>query len=574
MEKKLKHPVRDLSIPIEKGSILTTERIEKQREKVEKTLQFFSAYPDLYLDLISPVGEGMTLFFFQRLYLRACLRCSTVYIVAGRGTSKTFLAILAMFLRCIFQPRTKQFICAPGKGQGIKIAREKLDEILNKYPLLEKEVFKSNKSGADVHFWFRNGSEFTIVAALDSERGGRRNGGLIDEVRDHDGEDLNQIVIPLMTQDRRLPNGEINPNEIQHAQIYSTSASSKSTYAYEKLMETLIDAAVAPEDNFVLALDVRIPILHNLVSARLIKKQRLSGTYKEGDFAREFLGLWTGGNRDSWFNYSRLSKYRSVVNAENYAKDFKGGISGFYILSVDVGRLLDLTVVNVYKVLTSNANGWQTRLVNIFTYSKLHFEEQSIAIKDLIERFNPREIIIDGSGNGVGLLDFIIKDNVSKDGRFYPAYGSFNDKDLIKKQPPEARRIFNVIKPNDQENAEIHTAAFSLIMSGRVRFLIKEQEAKSKMLKTKRGRKMSSYEKIKFLVPYEETTMLFDETCNLKVKMGRYLGLERINSGMRKDRFSAMEYGLWRIKNLEDEENRSKTKKKKNVKDMINFTRR
>lgn len=30
---------------------------------------------------------------------------------------------------------------------------------------------------------FRNGSQFDVVGALDSQRGGRRNGGLIDEIR-------------------------------------------------------------------------------------------------------------------------------------------------------------------------------------------------------------------------------------------------------------------------------------------------------------------------------------------------------------------------------------------------------
>lgn len=30
---------------------------------------------------------------------------------------------------------------------------------------------------------FRNGSQFDVVGALDSQRGGRRSGGLIDEVR-------------------------------------------------------------------------------------------------------------------------------------------------------------------------------------------------------------------------------------------------------------------------------------------------------------------------------------------------------------------------------------------------------
>ena len=43
---------------------------------------------------------------------------------------------------------------------------------------------------------FKNGSQFDVVGARDSQRGGRRNGGLIDEIRDHDADDLNEIVIP------------------------------------------------------------------------------------------------------------------------------------------------------------------------------------------------------------------------------------------------------------------------------------------------------------------------------------------------------------------------------------------
>jgi len=60
---------------------------------------------------------------------------------------------------------------------------------------------------------FRNGSQFDVVGALDSQRGGRRNGGLIDEVRDHDEVALNEIVLPLLNVSRRLPDNTVNENE-------------------------------------------------------------------------------------------------------------------------------------------------------------------------------------------------------------------------------------------------------------------------------------------------------------------------------------------------------------------------
>ena len=43
---------------------------------------------------------------------------------------------------------------------------------------------------------FRNGSQFDVVGALESTLGGRRNGGLIDEIKNHDEEAINTIVLP------------------------------------------------------------------------------------------------------------------------------------------------------------------------------------------------------------------------------------------------------------------------------------------------------------------------------------------------------------------------------------------
>ena len=49
------------------------------------------------------------------------------YCVAPRAFSKSFISILAGYLRCMFLPNSKYFICAPGKEQGAKIAKEKFE---------------------------------------------------------------------------------------------------------------------------------------------------------------------------------------------------------------------------------------------------------------------------------------------------------------------------------------------------------------------------------------------------------------------------------------------------------------
>ena len=56
------------------------------------------------------------------------------------------------------------------------------------------------------------------------------------------------------------------------------------------------------------------------------------------------------------------------------------------------------------------------------------------------------------------------------------------------------------------------------------------------------------------LLPHEMTTRLFEEMANLRLKgVGNDIKLEQINTNMIKDKFSAFEYGLWRIKELEEE---------------------
>ena len=69
-------------IEIDKGAVLTTEYVEKNRDLFEEYLTFFSAYPDIFLDLIRPLDSDFSLFFYQRIVLRSLMRYKEVYITA------------------------------------------------------------------------------------------------------------------------------------------------------------------------------------------------------------------------------------------------------------------------------------------------------------------------------------------------------------------------------------------------------------------------------------------------------------------------------------------------------------
>ena len=164
------------SVEIPKNVKLTEQHIEENRKEIVDMMEYFLNYPDLFIDMITPSYSNFQLYFYQRIFLRACLRYRYHYCVAPRAFSKSFISILAGYLRCMFLPNSKFFICAPGKEQGAKIAKEKLDEIFQKFPLLKNEYVKYNASKDYVTIIFKNGSVFDVVGALDSTRGGRRNG--------------------------------------------------------------------------------------------------------------------------------------------------------------------------------------------------------------------------------------------------------------------------------------------------------------------------------------------------------------------------------------------------------------
>ena len=559
---------------IEKGVILNEDYLMNNKEKIGDVMSIFSAYPDVYLDLIKPQDSSFTLFFYQRITLRALMRFKDIFVTAPRAFSKSFITILAMILQCIFIPGTKRFICAPNKTQAAQIAKEKIVEIYDRWPMLRKEIVGGEISDTPGNFGkdyvtlkFRNGSQFDVVGALDSQRGGRRHGGLIDEVRDHEEGPINEVVLPLMNVSRRLPDNTVNEKEPNQQRIFMTSAGVKTSFAYDLLIDDFIDCIIHPKSTFVFGCDYRVPVIHGLLDKTYINKLKTSSSFKEESFAREYASLWSGSSEEAWFNFDKLSKYRKIKNPETSAK-FRANSNQFYLLSVDVGRLNDQTVCCVFRVNVSNDCKYFATLVNLYVLGRQAetktFNRQAIELKRIIKKFNPLEVIIDTNGLGIGFADEMIREQVDEFGNIYEPLGFKNDDDFIKIQPKDAICILYGIKANGPLNSKIHGNAYTRLNGGLVRFLIKEQEAKNALLSTKVGQKMTVTQRVQRLMPHEMTTKLFEEMANLRLRRtGASLDivLEQINPRYPKDKYSAFAYGLWRIKEIEEEQNKKRRRR-------------
>ena len=554
---------------------LSEERVRAILPVVRDYVGYWREYPDKFIDFLCGPNSKFKLFFYQRIFLRAVIRHKYAYATFPRAYSKSFLSVLTLIVRCILYPGAKLFVCSGGKEQAASIAKEKVEELCDLIPALKREIdWRPGKTlmGKDyVKVEFKNGSRLDVVAARNSARGGRRHGGLLEEVILIDGTALNEVIIPLMNVSRRTATGEVDPDEtLNKSQIYVTTAGWKGTFPYDKLIQLLIWQIVKPGQSIVLGGTWRVPVLMKLLDRNFVKDLKADGTFNEASFAREYESVWSGTVEDAFFNAEVFDKHR-VLNQPEYEYSGRSAKDAYYVISVDVGRKGCASVACVFKVTPQPQGNALKTLVNIYTYDEEHFEDQAINLKKLYHKYNARSIVIDGNGLGIGLVDYMVKNQIDPiTNETWFNFGVENDDEgFYKKYKTEdtIQDAMYIIKANAPINTEAHANAQSQLSSGKVKFLLDERTAKAKLLNTKLGQNMTPEERAEYLKPFTLTSILKEEMMNLREEHdGVNIILKPANRSIKKDKFSAFEYGLYYIKQQED----SKKKKKKfNVKDML-----
>ncbi len=523
--------------------------------------------------------DGLHFYFYQRVFLRVAMRYKYVYMVFPRAYSKSFLSVLVLMIRCILYPRAKLFVTSGGKEQSAGIIKEKVDELCNLVPALDRELDrrpgKTRVSKDYCIFMFKNGSYFDNIAATEKSRGKRRHGGLIEECVGVDGEILSQVIIPTMNVSRLCMDGTSQQEEtLNKSQIYVTTAGWKGTFAYDKLIQLLVWMVTEPEKAFIMGGTWRIPVLVKLLDKTFIKDLQQDGTYNEASFDREYESKWSGTTENAFFNGETFDKHR-VLNQPEYEHSGRSSVHSFYILSVDVGRKGCDSVVCVWKVTPQSAGPAIKTLVNIYTMNDTHFEDQAIKLKRLYYKYKARRLVIDANGLGIGLVDYMVKpqhDPVTGDD--FPDFGVYGGTQEDAAEEYKKFRTENteedamyLMKANAPVNTEAHANFQTMLNAGKIKFLIDERIAKQKLLNTKAGQKMSPEKRAEYLKPFTLTSILKEEMGNLREENeGVNIILKQANKGIRKDKFSAAEYGLLYIKM---EEESKKRKKKFKITDMM-----
>lgn len=577
---------------------ISEERINEIKKPLRKYFAFWRMYPDLFVDFMQTGGKSVylndkgqrcyqndsgqeikltfSLFFYQRVFLRIGMRFKYVYAVFPRAYSKSFLSVLIMMIRCILYPGAHLFSAAGGKEQSSQILQEKTLDICNKIPAFKREIDWSRGAtsmGKDhCKVIFKNDSDYENLAARESTRGLRKHSGLLEECVGIDQKMLQEILIPLMNVSRQCMDGTTHEEEVlNQSQLYITTAGYKNTYSYDKLIQTLVQMLTEPDKAFVMGGTWRIPVAIGLQPKNFINDLKKDSTFNEASFGREYESKWSGTVEDAFFDGEKFDRNRILQKPEN---EWSGRSSSqaYYILSVDVGRKGCQSVICVFKVTPQPQGTSIKNLVNIYTIEDGHFEDQAIKIKKLFYKYKARRVVIDGNGLGIGLLDYMIKSQVDGSGDYYPPFGIYNDDENFYKKfrtnDTEDEAIY-IIKANAPINTEAYSTVQSQIESGKVKFLIEEKIAKNKLLGTKVGQAMSPEQRNEYLIPYKLTSILKEEMLNLREENeGINIILRQANKSVKKDKFSALCYGLYYIK---QEEDNKRKKKRFNAKDWKLF---
>ena len=551
---------------------LSEERVTACIPIARKYIAFWREYPDLFVDFLTEKNnpENFHLFYYQRVFLRAAMRYKYTYAVFPRAYSKSFLAALILILRCILYPGAKLFVTSGGKEQASSILKAKVQELCHLIPALYQEIdWRRGKTmeGKDyVRYVFKNGSVLDNIAARETSRGQRRHGGLMEECVGIDGTILNEVIIPTMNVSRRGAWGDKDDAEVLNkSQIYVTTAGWKNTFAYDKLIQLLVWEIIKPERAMILGGTWRIPVLMGLLDKTFIRDLKMDGTFNESSFDREYESVWSGTIEDAFFNAEQFDHNR-ILKQPEYEFSGRSTKNAYYVLACDVGRKGCDTVVCVFKVTPQTSGLALISLVNIYTMSDTHFEDQAIKLKKLYYKYKAKKLVIDGNGLGIGLVDYMVKGQTDPDtGDVIPDFGVDNDDDgeykKYRTQICEENALW-IIKANAPINTEAHANAQSQMASGHVKMLIDERVAKVKLMGTKRGQDMKPEERAEYLKPFTLTSILKEEMMNLREENeGVNIILKQANKGIKKDKFSAFEYGLYYIK-LEEDKKRKKRKKR------------
>lgn len=153
---------------------------------------------------------------------------------------------------------------------------------------------------------------------------------------------------------------------------------------------------------------------------------------------------------------------------------------------------------------------------------------------------------------GQSVLDFLMTDRYDPVyGVTYDALNCINNDDLAERcKVKNAPKVIYVIKANSKSNNDMCLALRAGFQNGYINLLLSDTNISEKLSKIRGYSKLTDIQKQRMELPYIQTSFLINELINLSHDTSSGLVKVKERSGMRKDRYSSLEYGYYVVQEL------------------------
>lgn len=341
----------------------------------------------------------------------------------------------------------------------------------------------------------------------------------------------------------------VDPDEVHKQEWYLTTAGTRQSFSFGKMMETLMDMGEG-KSAFAIGNGWELPAMHNQLDADFVSEQKESPTVNPLGYQREYESIWTGSSEASLIALSDLNECRILSEPELKATDKDAE----YVLAYDVARAEGSpnaqSAMIAIKIKDKGDGTYTKHVVNIISMEGTHFLEQAQFLKKQVNAYNARILVVDANGLGGGLVDYLVTEIDSN-----PAYEVVNDDRYDRYKTSTSIPMVFSIKSSQKgtKASDIHNVFASEITNHRVKLLRPESSIKAQQFETGN---MTTDRYVKMAQPFIMTDLLCDEIMNLEYKQsGNDTQVKQVSMAVNKDKFSALEYGLFWIQ-LEEKNNR------------------
>jgi hypothetical protein len=537
----------DFNPTVNSRGIDQTDNFTKNLDKYVDLISWCRWNPDLWWDLITPETGGIRLDLDQRVFLRCLSRFITNYGVFPRGYGKTLLEIMGMYHTAVFFPDIELTMTAQTRENASKLVDEKHREILKFYPLLANEIVKYSNSKDTVEVLFTSGARIDVMANSQSSKGARRKRLSVEEAAQINAALFEDVLEPIVNVPRRTIGKQalIDPHELNGQISFFTTSWFRGSDEFERNL-FMLDNMAELKGNIVLGSDWQLACSYGRGETRsqlLEKKAKLSPTF----FAMNYESRWTGATDGSLVSINKVMDLRTITAVET-----KASKNGEYVLSMDVARSerdsnnqSSIAVLKIIRSKTSKIK--QIKVVNLINLPNgLNFTGQTIELKRIANHFKPKAVVIDGNGLGSAIVDECLKEMIDpRTGEDLECWDTINND-----KQPEVQGADKIVYDLHSQgiNTDIIINFIDMVDSQKLQLLQKNDNKDYDVNDV-------DYFKSEIL-PFVQTDLLLEEIANLKLKKlpsGKYT-TEQVTKKINRDRFSAVAYGLWYIKEFEDKQ--------------------